>query len=153
MRIVKTRYKILFIAAWLVVLGVASWLLPEAGLTVVSDWLSILGFAAMTVIAVRVFRVREEDIVAPRPYWRLTGRPTAGFLLGGLNALSAASAVWSMIYTSSVANPSAEAALFAAPGTLPVQIVSIVIDAAFGFLYLRSSFRLARRVPAPGLAH
>jgi hypothetical protein len=31
--------------------------------------------------ATRVFRVREEPLVAPRAWWRATGRPTAGFVI------------------------------------------------------------------------
>lgn len=37
----------------------------------------------------RVFRVPEEPIEPPRPWWKLTGRPTAGFVLAALFALQA----------------------------------------------------------------
>lgn len=38
--------------------------------------------------ATRVFRVREEPLVAPRAWWRATGRPTAGFVIAAYIVLS-----------------------------------------------------------------
>jgi hypothetical protein len=152
MRIVKTRFKILFLASWVIVLGVVVGILPAVGLRAAGDWVSTLGFALMTIVAVRIFRVREEDIAAPRPRWRMTGRPTAGFFIGGINVLSAASGAWGLVYSNVVADPPSIATTLAGGGSLPIQIASLVIDAIFGVLFLRSSFRLARRVPAPSWA-
>ncbi|BDZ50271.1 hypothetical protein GCM10025867_25120 [Frondihabitans sucicola] len=148
MRIVKGRYKFLYVVAFLLGLGALTEVFQRAGIPGAVDWVGALGFALLTVIAVRIFRVPEEDVAAPRPLWRMTGRPTAGFLLGGLNALSAATVIWALVYSRVVERPSVVAASFPGSG-LTVQIVSVVVEAALAVLYLRSSFRLARRVPAP----
>ena len=47
-------------------------------------------WVAFLVFAVRVFRGADENIAAPRPWWKMTARPTAGFVLGALSAASVA---------------------------------------------------------------
>lgn len=36
---------------------------------------------ALTLIGARLFRGRDEDVAPPRPWWRMTGRWLAGFLI------------------------------------------------------------------------
>lgn len=145
MRIVRTRYKVLFIAAWLIGFGIVRGLLEQVGAGGFADWLGSFVSLAMTFWAVRVFRVPEEDIPAPRALWRMTGRPTAGFLFGGLIVVGAAFGVWGLIYSNVVA-PSPFSTAVAGTDSVPHQVVSLIISVVVGVLYLRSSFRLARRV-------
>ncbi|MEN0083880.1 MAG: hypothetical protein AAGC66_03845 [Leifsonia sp.] len=45
-------------------------------------------------IAVRVFRGRDEAVVPPRPWWKMTARPFAGFVMAALFAAQAVCAVF-----------------------------------------------------------
>ncbi|MFW8745647.1 hypothetical protein, partial [Mesorhizobium japonicum] len=47
----------------------------------------VVGFVG---VGSRTFRGAGEDAVAPRPLWRMTARPTAGYIVAGLAALEAA---------------------------------------------------------------
>ncbi|WP_420366028.1 hypothetical protein AAEP80_03940 [Curtobacterium sp. L3-7] len=44
-------------------------------------FLSALGLVALVVVGVRLFRNEGEPVEPPRAWWRMTGRPFAGFLL------------------------------------------------------------------------
>lgn len=44
-------------------------------------FLSAVGLVAIVVVGVRVFRNEGEPVEPPRAWWRMTGRPFAGFLL------------------------------------------------------------------------
>lgn len=145
MRIVKTRYKVLFLLVSALVLGFIVGGLQAAGLETATGWANVVGVPVIVIAAVRMFRVREEDVARPRPLWRTTGRPTAGFFIGGLNALSVAAGVWGLVYAAGRDDAAARAA---ADGT-GLTIVSLVVDGLFAVWYLNSAFRLARHAPEP----
>ncbi|MCU1529554.1 MAG: hypothetical protein JWP75_3317 [Frondihabitans sp.] len=95
----------------------------------------------LMIIAVRTFRVVEEDIAAPRPYWRLTGRPTAGYWLAALNVLGAIAEVTNAV----VHPPASQQTALEQVQQLPVFVVlHVVISLGWALLYFRSSLRLSR---------
>ncbi|TQL01018.1 hypothetical protein [Cellulomonas sp. SLBN-39] len=78
-------------------------------------------------VAVRTFRDADvEDVVAPRAPWRMTARPTSGFVLGGLFLVESVSAV------------------LRAPGQpdLWAVLLAAAVSAALGVAFVRSSLRL-----------
>ncbi|NQX35993.1 hypothetical protein [Herbiconiux sp. VKM Ac-2851] len=56
---------------------------------VVGPVLYVVVLFGWILVGARIFRVPEEPIEPPRPWWKLTGRPTAGFVLAALFALQA----------------------------------------------------------------
>ena len=47
--------------------------------------IALIGNLAYNIVGVRIFRGYLEPVRPPRPWWRWTGRPKAGFWLGALN--------------------------------------------------------------------
>lgn len=88
---------------------------------------AVLG--AVIVFGARAFRGDGEDPVAPRPLWRMTAKPAAGFVLAGFFALQAVST------GVSAANADAYA---------PLYVVAIAFSLAVAAAYLNSSLRLRR---------
>ncbi|MGJ4845999.1 hypothetical protein [Leifsonia sp. Le1] len=84
---------------------------------------------AVIVFGARVFRGEEEDAVAPRPLWRMTAKPTAGFLLAGFFAFQAVSAGVNAATADAYA---------------PLYVVAIAFSLAVAGAYLNSSLRLRR---------
>jgi hypothetical protein len=83
-------------------------------------------FSVCAVVAgCRVFRGESEDAGQPRSWWRMTSKPSAGWILCALFALSAASSVLTI-------------------GQSPVVGVSVATDAAIALGYANSSVRLRR---------
>ncbi len=82
--------------------------------------------------ATRVFRVREEPLVAPRAWWRATGRPTAGFLF----------AAYVVLGVLATYIPAALDGVALSAGDLALTGLWTGLVAAF---YLNSSIRLSRR--------
>lgn len=133
LRIRKKRWKAVYFAVFLVVANlVNSLVLPVVPPTVgrlVGVALMVLLFAG----AVRTFRGRGEPVAPPRPWWRMTARPTAGFLLGSFFALNV---VWGLVST-----------IVGLPGVERLSFWD-VIPLAGGALFLNSSIRLLRFPPA-----
>ncbi len=152
MRIVRNGYKFLFLFAAFVVLGIGTTLLGEVpSLAVAAAWIGVAVTPLVVVVATRVFRVPEEDIVSPRPLWRMTGRPTAGFVLGSILALNIIASVWIEIYGRTIG--ASDYSTIDSPGGLPVLIVDLLVSAVIAVLYYRSSIRLNREgSPAAGAA-
>jgi uncharacterized membrane protein YfcA len=90
----------------------------------------------LVLLATRVFRSKSEPDNAPRPLWRMTGRPLAGWVLGVLLGLTALGFV--------IAGLGIELtpAAHSARGGEPVIVVIAVLFAALAVLYLTSSIRL-----------
>ncbi|MDO7883130.1 hypothetical protein [Antiquaquibacter soli] len=134
LRLILKRWKALYIVGcWLLTFGLvwlAAPLLPEPMLQTLA---TVLEFGWIY-YGTRIFRGREELLVVPRPWWRMTARPRAGFLLGPLFLFGAAQAVLF---------------LFAQPGW--AWATSLVEYAALAALYLGSSITLARRRRAPSV--
>jgi hypothetical protein len=86
-------------------------------------------------VGARIFRVPEEPIEPPRPWWRLTGRPTAGFVLAALFALQA--------ITNQL--PRTLGGRAADDGSTTTAAVVTVACATAALAYLASSLRLRGR--------
>jgi hypothetical protein len=97
-------------------------------------WQVIASAVFVTAIAVgaRTFRARGEDPVPPRPWWQLTGRPQAGFVIAALLA-STDVIVWLR------QGPELSSA------DLPAWILSSVVNAVVVAGYVRSSILLRSR--------
>ncbi len=96
-------------------------------------------FVAAIIFGARVFRARGEDPIPPRPWWQLTGRPKAGFVIAVLLA-SADLITW--------LGGSSELS----PDELTAWILSSAVNAVVIVAYIRSSILLrqrARALPSP----
>jgi len=144
-RIVRTRSKVLFLVAHFVVivgLGQVLTKVDPSGLTQLIVG-TIVGNGVL-ILAVRIFRVREEDIELPRPLWRLTGRPRAGYWLVALNLFGALSVLPNIFLRP--AHETRADMLQRAPVVVGLEVV---ISLAWAWFYFRSSRRLTReRKPA-----
>ena len=90
---------------------------------------------AYVIIGVRTFRGLEENREDPRPWWRATARPTAGWWLGaGLAVLAFISLL---------------GALASKPGNGFVPAMACLVYAALAAFYLHSSYRLRMLDQAP----
>jgi hypothetical protein len=89
----------------------------------------------LVLLATRVFRVREETN-APRPWWRATGRPLAGFVIGALFAV----AVISLCANAYGFETDRKLRLYS--GEDVFDAVSAVLAAALAVYYFTSSIRL-----------
>ena len=90
----------------------------------------------LVLLATRVFRSKSEPDNSPRPLWRMTGRPLAGWVLGVLLGLTAFGFVIAGLGIE--LTPAARSAR----GGEPVIVVIAVLFAALAALYLTSSIRL-----------
>ena len=83
---------------------------------------------AFVAIGVRSFRSAEENREDPRPWWRATARPTAGFWIGaGLTVAAGVSLL---------------GALASKPESAFVPTVACLSYAVLAIFYLHSSYRL-----------
>lgn len=89
--------------------------------------LQIVAFSVYLFVAVRSFRGKFEPVAPPRPWWRLTGRPKAGFWLAGWQLLGVVFALVDPRYT------------------LAERLVYTAQNLLIGGLYLNSSIQLVRR--------
>lgn len=89
-------------------------------------------FVAAIALGARTFRARGEDPVPPRPWWQLTGRPKAGYVIAVLLA-STDVITWLRQGTELSSDD------------LPAWIFSSAVNAVIVVAYLRSSILLRRR--------
>lgn len=125
LRLVLKRWKALYIVGGGAVAFGLGWLLSFVPVESISNVLATLIFFAWAYGATRIFRGSEELVITPRPWWRMTARPTAGFLLGIACAALAGDAVVYMV---------------GEPGWL--WGTGIAFYAVLAALYLGSSIRL-----------
>jgi len=82
-RIRKARWKLIYILGAIALTNLVGlvWLRLPAPLPVIVSqaWL-----VANVLVGTRWFRGRGEAIAPPRPWWRMTARPPAGFIIGGI---------------------------------------------------------------------
>lgn len=83
---------------------------------------------AYVIVGVRIFRGAGENRADPRPWWRATARPAAGFWIGGLLA--------ALAFVSGVG------AFGSDPENAFVPAVACLIYATLAVFYLHSSVRL-----------
>ena len=127
----KTLY---IVVGWAVLalffLGLRTWLLDQ------HSWpYGLIGFVVnigYNLVGVRIFRGYHEPVAGPRAWWRWTGRPKAGFWLGGLQLFGVLSFVQDFWPRHGL------------PPDLANGILNIVSSLVLGIGYLNSSFRLRR---------
>lgn len=90
---------------------------------------------AYVIVGTRTFRGSGENREDPRPWWRATGRPAAGFWLGGILAV--------------LAFISCVGALASKPENSFVPAVACISYALLAAYYLNSSYRLRTLDTAP----
>ena len=134
LRLRKTRWKIAYIAVGVglsaVINGVVvPGLLGEPSTAVASN----VFFALFVFGGVRSFRGSDEPVKPPRAWLRMTARPRAGFVLGGLCVLFFISSIFSVAFSASD------------PASAGVD--DALVNALLAFLYIRSSIRLHRTPP------
>ncbi|WP_382304494.1 hypothetical protein [Herbiconiux sp. UC225_62] len=93
-RIRKTRWKVAYFAASLILLNVLdSYLvarfLPDPLASIVANLLTL----TFVLGAARTFRGQGEPLKPPRVWWRGSARPTASFVIGGLWAADAVATI------------------------------------------------------------
>lgn len=91
---------------------------------------------ALVVLAARVFRGATEPGNEPRPWWRMTGAPMAGFILGAIFGLAG---IGLFIYSVAVETDAAARAFRSQESYV---VVTCILFLALGVLYLTSSARL-----------
>ncbi|MBA4247397.1 MAG: hypothetical protein C0444_03765 [Microbacterium sp.] len=92
-------------------------------------------FVTAIVVGARIFRARGEDPIPPRPWWQLTGRPKAGFVIAALLASADV-----MTWLGQGPELSAD--------DVPVWILNSAVSAMVVVAYVRSSILLRRRAGA-----
>lgn len=93
---------------------------PVAGIVCYMAFLS-----AWIVIGVRAFRGEDESTHAPRAWWRMTNKPTAGFVIAALLTIHAITSAIQLVHSTS--------------GLIGL---SIVFDILIAGLYAHSSLKL-----------
>ena len=135
-RIRSAWLKVACVAAYLfisVTIGRAMFVLDTP--SIVAVFVGNALFVAAVVVGARIFRVREEDPVPARPWWQLTGRPKAGFVIAALLVV-ADIVVWlDLVFDGRSAD-------------VPASILNSAVTVAIAAMYLRSSMLLRRRASA-----
>ena len=128
MRIVLKRWKFAYLAGGYVALVIIARVTDPLPLPVYYA-IDYALFFAYLIFAVRAFRGKDEPIEPPRPWWRLTAKPKAGFWLAAFFAFGATAFV------------------VPDPNTMPRQyeIGHLVQSFVVAVLYLNSSIQLLRR--------
>jgi uncharacterized membrane protein YfcA len=90
----------------------------------------------LILLAGRVFRGAREPGDQPRPWWRMTGAPTAGFVLGAIFGIAA---LGLLLYAVAIET---DAVVHKFRSQEPYVVVTCIVFAVLGLLYLTSSARL-----------
>jgi hypothetical protein len=138
-RIVKWYFKLAYVAGvWLVGCLLQRLLelvdVPAAAVSLVGSVLSLSGI----LLGARVFRGRNELLVTPRPWWRMTARRPLSVVLGTLAVLGAASSVVVLV-AGAVGNARFARSLESI--TVPGALVNLLWYAVLAYLYLNSAVR------------
>ena len=89
-------------------------------------------FVGAVFVGARIFRVREENPVPERPWWQLTGRPKAGFVIAGLLVV-ADIVLW------------LDQVLDVRSADIPASILNSAVTLAVAVMYVRSSVLLRQQ--------
>jgi hypothetical protein len=136
LRIRRTGHKVLFMVVFIVIahlISVTGRLLaiPEYMVAEVLAWIVV----AAVYVGTRAFRGEGENVAPSRPWWRMSTRPTASFVLGTYFIYRSAISIWSL-YTAVVS------------GWMDFTFILLcVADPVIAWLYLTSGVRLRRAVP------
>jgi hypothetical protein len=90
----------------------------------------------LILLGARVFRGADEDVIPPRPWWRMTGGVRSGIVLGSLFALVAITSATGFV------GLSLSTLIKRGTTNLPALLVNTVLAAILAYLYFRSSRRL-----------
>lgn len=142
-RIIRWQLKLAYVVGAIVGTIALAALLRALGAAETLVWLttSVFNIAAL-LLGARLFRGRGEAIEPPRPWWRMTARPTLsrrlGILFAVICALGAVATVLTAagVYARSPGVSVSQAAIGSA--------ISVLEQAAFAFFYLNSAVRLKR---------
>jgi hypothetical protein len=138
MRIVLWRYKVLsYLALSLVSYLINRELTDRAGLPDLAAWLSFAVGTALFVTGIRIFRVPEEDIVAPRPWWRAAGRVESGYAMAVLQTVGFAVLVGQL-------RPASGGLSITPYGGWALAVVRLLVQLVFIAWFIVSSVRLGR---------
>lgn len=140
LRITRWQWKLLYVlgvllSVFLLAAAMRAIGVPELAVSIVG---SVLDLAAL-LLGARIFRGRGEPIGPPRPWWRMSARPTLSWWLGVLFLVWAGALVISPVIPAPT-----EAAAVEVSITIIGGIEFVVIAA----LYLNSAVRLGR-MPLP----
>jgi hypothetical protein len=106
---------------------------------------SVLAFV-LVLVGARWFRGTDEELIAPRPWWRMTGGVRSGIVLGALFALVA------FVSATGYIGLSLSTLVHEGTTNLPALLVNTVLAAILAYLYFRSSWRLVQTRRAEVLA-
>ena len=130
LRLTQKRWKAAYIVGGLVVTYAIFSLINQLPF----DWFTAILTSAIQFVwiyfATRIFRGRNELQLAPRDSWRMTARPTAGYVLGGWWTLLALSSAWLI-----------------SDGQLALGVTGLIEFGVLSYLYFASSSRLRRTTP------
>ena len=134
-RITTVRQKVLYIVLGpatiaLFFLALRTWLLDGRSWQYAA--IGLLINLTYTLLGVRTFRGHLEPAAPPRPWWRWTGRPKAGYWLGSLNLLGGYGAIQDF-WPHRGLTPD-----------LPAVIMNVLVFVIVSSGYFNSSFRLRR---------
>lgn len=111
----------------LILLQLLAGAISDFGSSALLAALGVVGQLAFVIVGVRTFRGTGEPVRPARAWWRMTARPPAGYLLGGL--FLAQAAWWAL-----------------APGPSPLAPVAATVSGLIGLAYLAATVRLARHL-------
>lgn len=132
LRIIQKRWKAVYIVLFAIACIEMGLVLDTMKATIVASLIANAFSLGAIYFATRIFRVKEELLLAPRPWWRLTGRPRAGFVLG---------AYWG------IGLPLFPILMIVDP-TYKFAPVDVISTAALTYFYFASSVRLRREARA-----
>ncbi|GAA0421303.1 hypothetical protein [Leifsonia naganoensis] len=128
-RITSPQGKVTYVVVGYVVALTAA----VVGALAASPAVGVVVYSVVVVLLVwcgtRLFRGEGEDPNGTRPMWRMTARPTAGFVLAILLILQAASTAINAASAQRLA---------------PLYVVAVVLSLGLAAAYLNSSLRLRR---------
>ena len=134
LRIVRWYWKLLYlVVSAIIVYLVAVFGDPGHGGDALRGILRSVAILVLTLIAVRIFRGRDEDVALPRTWWRATGGWLAGLFLG---------VIWFLVGAGSLGVAVGQAGSIATAGTVQAGGVLGFVGIVLAFLYLDSSIRL-----------
>jgi hypothetical protein len=140
LRIVSWELKLAYVlGAWTIWIPIRAILnafgTPTVDVSVANVVVSLAGF----LLGARVFRGRGEPIAPPRPWWKMTARPTLSRRLGYLFVYLTISSAYVV-----VANVLGIARFRRTHDGLTELVISTLLSSVVAFLYLNSAVRLAK---------
>jgi hypothetical protein len=142
-RIIRWQLKLVYVVGAIVMSWAIVALLRALATPEILELLITLVFdVAALLFGARVFRGRGEAIEPPRPWWRMTARPTLSRRLGVLFFVLGAGSLLAIILTAVGAyEPIPPASM---SDSIAIYVTTALEYGAFAYLYLNSTVRLTR---------